>query len=177
MPLYVIAPYPAKAFRQMTDRSLRIRLEPLTRRIFHFYSRFARGMTLGTRALVLDGENRVFLVKHSYVAGWHLPGGGVETGETFMESLKRELIEEGRIELTGEPHLHGLFYNRRISRRDHVAVYVVRQWRQDRMPQPNHEIIACGFFGATDLPQGTTPGTRRRIAEVLQNAPIIEDWS
>ncbi|HEY0219683.1 MAG TPA: NUDIX domain-containing protein, partial [Afipia sp.] len=75
----------------MTDRSLRIRFEPLTRRVFHFYSRFARAMTLGTRALVLDGENRVFLVKHSYVAGWHLPGGGVETGETFVESLKREL--------------------------------------------------------------------------------------
>ncbi len=161
----------------MTDKSLRIRFEPLIRRIFHFYARFARGMTLGTRALVLDRENRVFLVKHSYVAGWHLPGGGVETGESFAESLKRELIEEGRIELTGEPHLHGLFYNRRMSRRDHVAVYVIRQWRQDHMPQPNREIVACGFFSVAELPPDTTSGTRRRIAEVLQNAPITEDWS
>ncbi|RTL55415.1 MAG: NUDIX domain-containing protein [Bradyrhizobiaceae bacterium] len=161
----------------MTDKRLRVRFEPLTRRIFHFYSRFARPMTLGTRALVLDAENRVFLVKHSYVAGWHLPGGGVESGETILDSLKRELIEEGRIELTGAPRLHGIFYNRRVSRRDHVAVYVIREWRQDRMPQPNHEIVACGFYAAADLPADTTPGTRRRIAEVLQNAPIIEDWS
>lgn len=161
----------------MTDQPLRIRFEPLTRRIFHFYSRFARGMTLGTRALVLDDENRVFLVKHSYVAGWHLPGGGVETGETILDSLKRELIEEGRIELIGEPQWHGLFYNRRVSRRDHVAVYVIRNWRQDHMPKPNHEIVACGFFAVADLPPDTTPGTRRRIAEVLQNAPVTEDWS
>ncbi|MBR2119308.1 MAG: NUDIX domain-containing protein [Pseudomonadota bacterium] len=156
--------------------NFRLKFEPLIRRVFHFYSRFARGMTLGVRAVVLDGENRVFLVKHSYVSGWHLPGGGVETGETFLSSLKRELIEEGRIEMTGEPLLHGLFFNRRVSPRDHVAVYVVRQYRQDRMPEPNHEIVACGFFGVADLPSDTTRGTRARIAEVLDNRPLTEDW-
>ena len=44
-------------------------------------------MTLGVRAVVLDGENRVFLVKHCYVSGWHLPGGGVEVGESFLDAL------------------------------------------------------------------------------------------
>lgn len=160
----------------MTFQTLRQRFEPLIRRVFHFYWRFARGMTLGVRAVVLDCEDRVFLVKHSYVSGWHLPGGGVETGETFLSSLKRELIEEGRIEMTGEPVLHGLFFNRRVSRRDHVAVYVVRQYRQDRMPEPNREIVACGFFGVADLPPDTTRGTRARIAEVLENLPLTEDW-
>jgi ADP-ribose pyrophosphatase YjhB (NUDIX family) len=101
----------------MTIQHLRQRFEPLIRRVFHFYWRFARGMTLGVRAVVLDGENRVFLVKHSYVSGWHLPGGGVETGETFLTSLRRELLEEGRIEMTGAPVLHGLFFNRQVSRR------------------------------------------------------------
>lgn len=156
--------------------TFRVRFEPLIRRVFHFYARFARGMTLGVRAVVIDGEDRVFLVKHSYVSGWHLPGGGVETGETFLESLRRELVEEGRIEMTADPQLHGLFFNRRISPRDHVAVYVVRKYRQDGTPQPNREIVACGFFSAAELPADTTRGTRLRIAEVLQNAPLSEDW-
>lgn len=160
----------------MNSHNFRRRFEPLLRRVFHVYWRFARGMTLGVRAVVLDDENRVFLVKHSYVSGWHLPGGGVETGETFLESLRRELSEEGRIEMTGQPLLHGLFFNRRVSPRDHVAVYVVRRYTQDRMPEPNREIVACGFFSMVDLPLETTRGTRQRIAEVLENRPLTEDW-
>ena len=40
----------------MNLQSLRKLLEPLLRRAFHLYWRFARGMTLGVRAVVLDGE-------------------------------------------------------------------------------------------------------------------------
>jgi 8-oxo-dGTP pyrophosphatase MutT (NUDIX family) len=155
---------------------LRKRLEPQLRRAFHLYWRMARGMTLGVRGVVLDGDDKVFLVRHSYVAGWHLPGGGVEVGETFLEALRRELMEEGRIELTGEPVLHGLFFNGHVSRRDHVAVYVVRQFRQDRLPKPNHEIVECGFYATGALPAETTRGTRLRIAEVLEGAAPIATW-
>ena len=157
-------------------QSLRIRLEPALRQVFHFYWRFARGMTLGVRAVVLDSQNRVFLVEHSYISGWHLPGGGVETGETFRDALQRELEEEGRIELTGEPALHGLFFNSHVSPRDHVAVYLVRQFRQDRLPEPNREIIACGFFEAGALPAETTQGTRLRISEVLEGRLPAATW-
>jgi 8-oxo-dGTP pyrophosphatase MutT (NUDIX family) len=160
----------------MNLQDLRKGFEPALRRVLHLYWRFARGMTLGVRAVVLDGNNRVFLVKHSYVAGWHLPGGGVEVGETFRDALRRELAEEGRIELSGEPVLHGLFFNSHVSRRDHVAVYLVRHFRQDRLPEPNREIVACGFFAANALPVETTEGTRLRISEVLENKEPISTW-
>ncbi|MGA7714901.1 MAG: NUDIX domain-containing protein [Bradyrhizobium sp.] len=155
---------------------LRTISEPALRRLFHLYWRFARGMTLGVRGVVLDAENRVFLVKHSYISGWHLPGGGVETGETFREALQRELVEEGRIELVGEPALFGVYLNSHISRRDHVAVYLVRQFRQDRLPEPNREIVDCGFFETQALPAETTAGTRLRISEVLENRLPIRTW-
>ena len=160
----------------MTLQELRKIFEPTLRRIFHLYWRFARGMTLGVRAVVLDGEDRVFLVKHSYVSGWHLPGGGVEVGETFGDALRRELMEEGRIEMLGEPVLHGVFLNSHVSRRDHVAVYLVRDFSQDRPPKPNREIVACGFFEPGALPAETTKGTRLRISEVLENRRPISTW-
>jgi ADP-ribose pyrophosphatase YjhB (NUDIX family) len=160
----------------MNLHSLRSQFEPVLRRVFHLYWRFARGMTLGVRAVVLDGDTRVFLVKHSYVSGWHLPGGGVEVGETFRDALGRELAEEGRIELKGEPVLHGVFLNSHVSRRDHVAVYVVKNFSQDRLPEANHEIVACGFFEVAALPAETTEGTRLRISEVLQGKQPIATW-
>lgn len=155
---------------------IRRRFEPLLRRVFHAYFLLVRGMTLGVRAVVLDADNKVFLVRHSYVSGWYLPGGGVDYGETMEQAMRRELKEEGNIDLTGDAVLHGIFLNSHISRRDHVAVYVVRHFRQDRLPAPNHEIIECGFFDTAALPEGATPGTRLRIAEVLDGKPAIATW-
>jgi 8-oxo-dGTP pyrophosphatase MutT (NUDIX family) len=160
----------------MAMEDLRRALEPAVRRFLHLYWRFSRGLTMGVRAIVVDGQGRVFLIRHSYVAGWHLPGGGVEPGETLIAALTRELAEEGNITLAEPPALHGVFFNSRVSRRDHVAVFVVRGFHQAKPPQPNHEIIEHRFFAPDALPEGTTPGTRRRIAEVLRGVPIAERW-
>jgi 8-oxo-dGTP pyrophosphatase MutT (NUDIX family) len=162
--------------RSMALSAIRRRLEPLIRVLFHIYWRFSRGLTLGVRGLVLDGEGRVFLVKHSYVAGWHLPGGGVEKGETLLGALARELREEGNIELNATPKLHAIYFNRRISSRDHVALYVVRSFQQTAPPQPNHEIVAHGFFTMQNLPADTSPATRERIAEVVTGRAASETW-
>jgi 8-oxo-dGTP pyrophosphatase MutT (NUDIX family) len=157
-------------------QGLRRALEPLIRPLMHFFWRFSRGATLGARAVVIDGQGRIFLIKHSYVEGWHLPGGGVETGETVQEALARELAEEGNIRLTAAPQLHGVFFNKRVSRRDHVALFVVRDFVQDAAPRPNREIIAHEFFAPDALPKDTGRGTRARIAEVLGGATVSEVW-
>lgn len=155
---------------------LRVVAEPAIRRALHLYWRFARGLTVGVRAIVLDGQGRVFLVRHSYVAGWHLPGGGVEVGETIADALARELAEEGNIIAAAPPMLHGIFFNPRTSRRDHVAVFVIREFRQDGLPVPNREIVQHGFFARHALPPDTTPGTLRRIAEVFDGASPSARW-
>ena len=160
----------------MSLDALRRTLEPALRRVLHFYWRFARGLTMGVRGVVIDREGRVFLIRHSYVAGWHLPGGGVETGETVHEALARELLEEGGISVVGPPALHGVFFNARVSRRDHVAVFVVRDFTQDGGPRHRHEIIGHGFFARDALPEGTTRGTRARLAEVLDGVARSQRW-
>lgn len=160
----------------MAIDAIRRTFEPALRRILHFYWRFSRGLTMGVRAVTIDREGRIFLVRHSYVSGWHLPGGGVEAGETVAAALARELAEEGNITVTAPPALHGVFFNAKSSRRDHVAVFVVREFRQDSAPQRNREIVDHGFFHPGALPADATPGTRRRIAEVLDGQPVSELW-
>ena len=148
----------------------------LLTRLLHVYFRFARGLTFGVRGVVLNDRGEVFLIRHTYVPGWHFPGGGVEVGETAELSLERELSEEAGIAPTERPVLHGLFFNRRISRRDHVAVYVLRRFRVERVKQPDREIAEAGFFPLDRLPNGTTPATRRRLAEIVSGQPPAMEW-
>lgn len=161
--------------RESTE-SLRGLRHRLLRRALHLYFRLSRGMTLGVRAAVLDDRAQVFLIRHTYTAGWHLPGGGVETGETVLEALAKELREEGNLELAGPARLHGVFFNRHMSRRDHVAVFEVRHFTVLGAKQPDREIAEAGFFPLAALPDGTTPGTRRRLAEILGRQAPSQDW-
>jgi 8-oxo-dGTP pyrophosphatase MutT (NUDIX family) len=151
-------------------------VEMTLQRMANMFVRLHHGMTIGVRGFVMGPDGRIFLVKHSYVSGWHLPGGAVEPGETLIDALNRELREEGNLEPTAPPVLHGVFLNDLLSPRDHVAVFVVRDFRQIGKPVPDFEIIAHGFFGLDDLPDGTTAPTRARIIEIIRGAPITERW-
>ena len=145
-------------------------------RLFHLYWRFSRGLTLGVRGMAIDPEGRIFLIKHSYVPGWHLPGGGVEPGESMLEALRREMMEEGHIDIGPAPAFFSMYFNPRDSNRDHVALYVIRNFTQPSLPEPNAEIVAHGFFARDQLPDDTTPATRARIAEVLDGTVRPEKW-
>jgi ADP-ribose pyrophosphatase YjhB (NUDIX family) len=134
-----------------------------------------RPMTLGVRAIALDDSDRIFLVRHAYIPGFHLPGGGVESGETAIQSLLRELSEEGGLTVREPPRLLGFYYNPRHSRRDHVALYMARVW-QDKPRAPDWEIVESGFFSLDALPENTTPSTRARIDEYLRKAEPTTLW-
>ena len=69
-------------------------VQRLVPRLIHGSARFVRPLTMGVRAAVeRDGPEgpEVFLVRHTYVAGWHLPGGAVEVGETAGDAVLREM--------------------------------------------------------------------------------------
>jgi ADP-ribose pyrophosphatase YjhB (NUDIX family) len=147
----------------------------MIRRFLHLYWRMKRGMTLGVRGVVLRSDE-VMLVRHGYTPGWHLPGGGVEPGETFEEALAKELLEEGNVRIKGKPRLHALFQNRHASSRDHVAVYVVREFDYDGPLAPSWEIQEARFFPLNALPEATTQGTRNRIAEIIEGKQPPAQW-
>ncbi|MFC7064431.1 NUDIX domain-containing protein [Brucella rhizosphaerae] len=145
--------------------------------LFHTYFLIRRPMTLGVRAIVFDEEkNSVFLVKHTYVPGWQLPGGGVDSGETFGQALEKELREEGNIRLTGKPELFALYKNAHASPRDHVALYVCRDFEQTEPKKRDREIAEAGFFPLDNLPEGTTSSTKRRLQEALHDLDPLPTW-
>lgn len=149
-------------------------LNPFVRRAAHLYWRVSRGMTLGVRAVVLDPDRGVFLIRHTYVRGWHLPGGGVEAGESAAAALARELEEEARIAIEGEPVLHGVFLNAALYGRDHVLVYRVPEFRVIEAKSGDREIAEAGFFPLDALPEGVTAGTRARLDEIVSGvAPSV----
>lgn len=142
----------------------------------HAAYRQTRGMTLGTRTLVLkDQAGEVLLVRHGYAPGWLLPGGGVERGEALVDAAMRELNEEAGIVAEAEPVLHGIFLNDAQFRGDHVACFVLHRFRTAAF-SPGAEIAEAKFFPVDQLPEGTTPGTRRRLAEVLEGRPPPRCW-
>jgi ADP-ribose pyrophosphatase YjhB (NUDIX family) len=148
----------------------------MLKRLLHLYWRFSRGMTVGVRGAVLDAQGRVLLVRHGYVNGWHLPGGGVEPGETLLDALARELMEESNVKVAGTPALHAVYFNNAASRRDHVALFIVREFEYGGPLPASFEIQECGFFPVEALPDGTTAATRRRLEEVLHGTPAAAHW-
>lgn len=141
---------------------------PLLRRLRH-------GLTLGVRVLATDAAGRLLLVRHTYVPGWHFPGGGVDVGETAVEAARRELKEEANVEAEGPLVLAGVYFNPRIGGRDHVLLFHAAGLNIGPRPKRNLEIVAAEFFAPDTLPDDTSPATRRRIAE-WRGTPPSDRW-
>ncbi len=143
--------------------------------IFLFIMGFLRRMTIGVRALLIDGD-KVLLVKHSYIPGWHLPGGGVDHLETIEEGMYREVFEETGYRVTGEPVLFQTYLNTLPPGRDHVIFFVCRSFEREREFTPNKEIIACQWYDRHALPADISKATLARIEEVFGVRPRLRAW-
>lgn len=131
-------------------------------------------MTLGVRGIALDAAERVLLVRHTYLAGWHLPGGGVERGETAEEAMRKEFAEEGGVAVEGPLRLCHVYLNPHF-RGDHILLYQAETWRPCASDSLG-EIAECGFFPRDALPEGVRPHVARRLSEVLEGAAPSPFW-
>ena len=141
-----------------------------------FLAGVQRRITLGARVAVFDGD-RVLLLRHTYVPGWHFPGGGVEPAETAADAGAREVREETGLEPTAPLALVGLYLNVNAStNRDHLALFVCREFRVLRTFAPNREIAEIGWFRPEELPVDIDRGTARRIAEIAGGTAPAPRW-
>ena len=155
-----------------------LRVAALARRVVMALTFHRRAVTLGVRIAVFDANGQVLLVRHRYMPGWYLPGGAVDPGESAPEAALRELSEEAGLAAGAQPpRLVGLYRNLREGGRDHVAFYRLDGFEeQDNALAPNREIAEASFFAFDALPEGTTPATRRRLAELSEGSFPAADW-
>ena len=135
-------------------------------KILHLFFGITRPMTIGSRCIIHDGAGSVMLVRHTYLSGWHLPGGGVDVGETCESAVIREVAEESTIDLIGKPVLFGVYLNSVVSPRDHIILYISDSWnlKQD-LSLKRLEIAETAMFNLNDLPIDIDSSTRQRLDE------------
>lgn len=153
----------------------RVRIEPLTRPLFFAVSRASRGMTLGVRSVAVDGRGCVMLVRHTYLEGWWLPGGGVDRGETTGEAAARELFEETGLKATVPGRLISVHSNHRFFPGDHVLVYRFDAFEVGELTHRG-EIAEIGWFRPDALPADAHRSTRARLGEIFGGAPVDPLW-
>jgi hypothetical protein len=74
------------------------------------------------------------------------------------------------------PSLHGIFSNNASFPGDHIAVFVVRAFERRGGYVKRGEIAEAAMFASDDLPEHIDPGTRARIAEIFDGAPLSPLW-
>ncbi|MGH1418712.1 MAG: NUDIX domain-containing protein [Hyphomicrobiaceae bacterium] len=151
-------------------------MNKMIRKALQRYWRLSRSLTVGAQGVVIDSQDRVLLIRHTYRPGWHFPGGGVEKNETVLTGLRRELAEEARVTIDATPELFGLYANFHHFPSDHIVLFIVRNWHQPVAPKPNHEIAEHGFFKPNALPDEIHPPTQRRLVEIFDNVPRAQMW-
>lgn len=148
----------------------------LPRRFLHSMKMQIKPLSVGVRALIEDDAGRILLIKHTYVPGWHFPGGGVEPGETAQSAIEREVQEEAKVKITRQPNLIGVFLNSRFSKRDHVLLFRSRDWEITDKFQPNLEIADMQLFERENLPTDLSLGTASRVEEIFNSKPPSPYW-
>ncbi|MEP5813125.1 MAG: NUDIX domain-containing protein [Roseibium sp.] len=137
-----------------------------TRRLIHGFGLIRNPYTLGVRVIVEDAQNRILLVRHSYLKGWYLPGGAVDAAETLHDAAIREVLEEAGIYSGSPATLLNIYLNDRDWGRDRVGLFHLADWSETASYlQPNKEIAEARFFEFDDLPLEITGATLSRIQE------------
>lgn len=144
-------------------------------RAYRVAQRLLGAASVGVRTLVISPKNEILLVEHTYIDGWHFPGGGVNHMEPMITAAKRELEEEAGI-IANELSLFNIYVHNIRGISDHAALYIVKDYTEKPQKQFSMEIKQAKWFALDDLPAETTASTRMRLAEYFERQAINHFW-
>lgn len=133
----------------------------------------ATPVSMGVSAIV-ESAGRVVVVRHSYLPGYHLPGGGVDRGEAPADAVVREMREEIGLTHCAPPQFLGLYTRKVGPVTNHIALY--RLAEAEFTFRPGLEIRECCLIKPDAPPEGVAAATCRRLAEYCVGQPGQGPW-
>jgi ADP-ribose pyrophosphatase YjhB (NUDIX family) len=128
-------------------------------------------LTVGCGAIIVDKFGRILLQRRMDFDIWGIPGGILELGETFEDTVKREVFEETKLSIKNVK-LFGIYSGEngfaQYGNGDKVfsvqIIFYVNEY--DGTLQVNYESRELRFFYKDELPDNLNP----------HQAPYILDW-
>jgi 8-oxo-dGTP diphosphatase len=126
--------------------------------------------TLGVFAAIMDEDERILCVRMNYAThAWTTPGGRVELGESPLDALKREVLEECGLDVLVD-ELVGVYSK---PHKDDIVLFFRARVVGQNPWQPNNEIAQIGYFGRHELPEPMGFVARTRIIDALDGVKGI----
>ncbi len=175
---YVNDAYDEERYRQILEIALAMSalatgetladLEPLRGTVLSHPTPFAVG-----DAAIIDGQERILLIRRADNGLWAMPGGAFEVGETAAEGVVREALEEAGVysEAVG---LVGIFDSRFCGTKSRHHLYQITFLCRplDKAPVAQsshaHEVMETAWFAEAELPDAIDPGHVTRIPLAFQ---------
>ena len=118
---------------------------------FKIYCFIFRPIRMGVRVVMVE-DGKAWLVRHTYLPGWYLPGGGLKKWESLDQAAKREAREETGAEL-GKMIFVGVFTSYAQWKTDHTAAFFCEDFKF--VGTSDAEIAEVRAFPLDQLPDGT----------------------
>ena len=115
---------------------------------FKIYCFIFRPIRMGVRVAMIENDH-VWLIRHTYLNGWFLPGGGLNKWESLDQAARREAREETGAEL-GDISLVGVFTSYKNWKTDHTAVFLCKDFKF--VGSSDAEIAELRLFPIMQLP-------------------------
>ena len=138
-------------------------MEPLRAPVFSHPTPFAGG-----DAAVIDEQGRILLIRRADNGQWAMPGGALEVGETPLEGVLREALEETGVHCQAVA-LVGVFDSRLCGAltRHHLYQFLIlckpSEPAQEEKPSHAVEVLEAAWFPEKRLPENVDPGHKSKI--------------
>lgn len=129
-------------------------------------------LTVGCGAIIVDKEDRILLQRRRDFGDWCIPGGTMELGETFVETMTREVYEETNLKVQ-EPRLFGIYSGEKCyaeypngDKIFSVQIIFYTEKYEGILVDDKGESFEHKFFSKEEVPTNLNP----------RQAPFILDW-